>query len=507
MNTSRSLVLLLAIACLGALFSGCTGLDHDAPDPSPDGDAPQEEERSEIGDAAGDGEWNESGESFDRDAAEGDTPENADLNPFPYSKGDACMAAPHLVETLPDETFDIGPYVMNLTGQSAVIMWRDSSLRAGRVRFGEDAAHLDRLDEETLADHQFSARAYRLPPQLPTRDENGDERLQSFIRDLGVVHRVEINGLEPNTRYYYRVESAERTTATLLFFTAPTSNQGFRFVLVGDSQGNPDLFGRLAQHFSASAPALILHTGDAVLNSTVADAYKTELFDPLRALLHHVPLYLTMGNHDAESPNWYALTRYPNDNKDPSRASTYSFVYGNTYFLVINTNRDYVPQNGHPSALSRHIESELASPAAQKATWRIAVTHHPAYTDGWWAPDDCHYMGARGIQLWLMGLLEKNHFHLLLSGHAHEYERGQVGSVLTIVSGGGGGVLDRFCRRVPEVSVASYVHHYVELTMGCRELSLRALDLEGKILDRVTLAADPYGKIISADPPNTPPLP
>ena len=54
---------------------------------------------------------------------------------------------------------------------------------------------------------------------------------------------------------------------------------------------------------------MILHTGDVTLNGDNPSDYSTMLFKPLKKFTPYVPMLVTIGNHDVESPMFYKYFR------------------------------------------------------------------------------------------------------------------------------------------------------------------------------------------------------
>ncbi len=75
---------------------------------------------------------------------------------------------------------------------------------------------------------------------------------------------------------------------------------------------------------------------------------------------------------------------------------------------------------------------------------------------------------------WLLPLMAEHDFHLYLTGHTHDYERGESHGVTHIIAGGGGASLDEWCSDVPEVEVIALKHHYLNIEAGCDQLLIEA---------------------------------
>jgi hypothetical protein len=117
------------------------------------------------------------------------------------------------------------------------------------------------------------------------------------------------------------------------------------------------------------------------------------------------------------------------------------------------------------------------------ARWRIAAFHHPPITELW--DGGCYYPRRQELDE-TVALLQAARTDLLLCGHAHGYQRGQLGTMTFVVTGGGGGYLDRVCWDLPEIQVALPVHHALLIDASDTVLTVRAIGTDGKELDRAT---------------------
>lgn len=357
-----------------------------------------------------------------------------------------------------DETFRKGPYIMHTTVNSSVVMWETADSCDGTVLYG------------------------KLPAEL---------NLQAVHPGAASVHEVTLEGLVPDSRYYYQARSCGRTSAVHHLYTAPPAGTPVRFTIWGDSQSHPEISSRIVKAMAARHPYFTLHVGDVVGDGSIESQWQDELFTPLRPLGHHVPTYIAMGNHERNSHFFYRYVSYPNAGTEVGE-SNYAFTYGNVFVLIFNAQHIYFPIAGTETPLSSWIREQASSAAAQRATWRIAAAHQPGYSESW-SPGGCaNYDGTEAIRNWLLPLLAENDFHAYLSGHTHAYERAQVDGMTQLISGGAGGGLDEWCRDLAVTEVVRLEHHYVLAEAGCQELtfSAYALSADEAPFDTYTIKAD-----------------
>lgn len=371
-----------------------------------------------------------------------------------------CVAPGRPVAYAPDPTFAKGPYLMHTTPTSAVVMWESAASGPGAVSWSSGGQPSRRMVEE--APHR--------------------------------VHAVRLTGLEPDTRYSYRVSVHGERSRVHAFWTAPRPGSPIRYTVWGDSRSQPPFAAAIVRDMAAFDPYLNINVGDVVSHGDARDEWGHQYFEPLRGLGHSVPSYVAIGNHERDDPNFYRFVSYPHPPGDPAHESYYSFTYGNTFFLVIDTNKPLTPdETGQLPAQARWLLRELKSEAARQATWRVAFGHHPAFSEGWSSRRCRRYAGSDRIRDHVLPLLAEHAFHVYFAGHTHDYERGMWDGMLHVVTGGGGARLDTQCRDLDAVEVFAAVHHHVRVEATCEELRIEAIDTAGDVIDRVLLLADEPG--------------
>ncbi len=368
-----------------------------------------------------------------------------------------------IVDNNPDETFDLGPYLMVPTPTSIVIKWRTLEEEEGAVLFGKE----------------------------------GTDEFEVLEGKASLIHAVLLEGLEPDTRYIYQVRSGERTSLEHHFYTAPKPGGSFQFAAWGDNQGGTPFFD-VVDAVTADNPHVIIGLGDHVPNGQVVEHWKDHWFGPARALFHEVPLFAAIGNHAYNGPTWYDLMEYQKLSVNPNEETVYSWTYGNAFFLVVDTNGLFFDVGNMETDWSKWIKKELESPEAKAATWRIAYAHEPGADEESWA-EECGGVLNTGIRVWLLPLLEEHDFHLYMAGHVHLYERTMVGNILHVIGGGGGGGLEE-CETPSPVSTLFVRHFFLRGLVGCDSLRLEAVGLDGEVFDWVELGAGEPGNIIDQGP-------
>ncbi len=246
------------------------------------------------------------------------------------------------------------------------------------------------------------------------------------------IHEVRLEELAPGTRYAYRVESEGKVGRGELV-TAPGPTEPFSFIVFGDTRSNPGPHRSLVERIRREVPDFLLLTGDMVDDGSKETDWQM-FFDIERELLAENVFFPAVGNHDRHGRNRGAdaYRRYlsvPGDSPSPERY--YAFTYGNSRFLVLDSNE-------HSFALTDQtawLEKELRLAAADTAiAHRFVVMHHPPYSTS------LHGGQPELREMWTP-IFERYGVEAVFSGHDHTYEHAFKHGVRYFVSGGGGAPL------------------------------------------------------------------
>lgn len=141
----------------------------------------------------------------------------------------------------------------------------------------------------------------------------------------GQFIQLKIDGLEPDTRYYYQVSHRLPGSASLtfrnegFFHTARVPGSTFTFTVQADphmdNQSDTAVYERCLQNQLADKPDFMIDLGDIIMTDKLKNSSNKVPFDtiPFRCRLmrkyydqicHSVPLLLVLGNHEGES-GWY----------------------------------------------------------------------------------------------------------------------------------------------------------------------------------------------------------
>jgi predicted phosphodiesterase len=313
-------------------------------------------------------------------------------------------------------------------------------------------------------------------------------------RGAVTTHELRVTGLDPATTYRYRVGSTDgRRSLTWSFRTAPETgdNPPISFVVWGDNQDGPGVFGTLTPRMAGHDPDFAVSVGDVVQNGTRAE-YRSQLFAPLTPLGRRAPLLITAGNHEYYRDS--TTTLFEEYMSQPGDEHCFGWAYGDLYFMFVDTERSVNP--GSPQ--DRCIREALGTREAVEATFRIAVFHIPPRIEFWFGgrlafPTSISAPQVREI---LEPLLASLNVDVAFSGHNHlyAYTPRTAGGTTFFTTGGGGGRIDTNSAlwRVgtwPQITVQIHEHHYLHVEVEDAVMTVRAIGTDGRQLDRQVIEA------------------
>ena len=421
--------------------------------------------------------WDENGEDNEFDIAAA-----AVLN-YPITAEEAEQMGGYGHE-FPQPPVDwMNPYLQTMTSSSVYICWHSDNVSSSIVEYGTSPS----LDLQTTGTYEnISGKKW---------------------------HTVQLTDLEPNTEYYYHCISETDTSAISRFRTRKlpgTANTHIRFVLIGDTRNDSYMThniseiieGQLTDDYGQdwqNEVDMVINVGDIVTIGSVVDQYTNEYFLPFSNLTNKVPFYVSIGNHENESPNYYKYMKYEELTGDPYdpphnfNEKFYTFRYGSCQFIALNSNIPYrIPQQ--TEWLENILESCETDP---NIDFVFTFCHHPGHTEIW--PEG----NTDYIQDDIISLLKNYSKSTMLSyGHSHDYEHGIVELNATnpqynndmhlVLSGGGGCPLDRWGmysdqQDYPEIycTLDHYDYSIIDIDVDDKSYSARTYSLghPDKVLD------------------------
>jgi hypothetical protein len=337
-----------------------------------------------------------------------------------------------------------GPYLQNVKPDGITVMWETSRPVAGSVLYGL-----------------------------------GGELANEVATESGVrIHEVHLTGLSPATDYSYQVTFDDGSSNVHTFSTAVADGSSFRFATYGDNKDGPMIHERVADAVLAKQPAFVLHNGDLVNRGYIEKQWGLLFFGPARRLLHSVPLYPVLGNHEERAQlvfDYFSL---------PGNEAWYSFDFGNAHFVVLDSpNEDQMEID---SEQVRWLQDDLAN---STATWKFVNFHHPLFSSGGFY----HASTRLKYKNLLHPIFERYGVDFVFNGHDHDYERtrpigsGDSGHKVTYVVAGNGGTGLRWVGAREWTVHSQRVFGFVTVDIDGTRLHLQSHTPDGDVIDELIL--------------------
>lgn len=318
-----------------------------------------------------------------------------------------------------------GPYLQNVTTDGFTVMWVSDIDALGWVELApDDGTHFYHEDR----------------PKYYDMTGNG-------INPLTRIHTVRITGLQPGTRYRYRIMmkglrafNGERD----ILFTKPYGADVYRskppvvttvheeydklhFAVVNDIHEHDKELRELFKDARGQYDFVVFN-GDmtSVINREmhIAESY---LKSAAELFANETPLYVTRGNHEyrgLDAIRWLSWYQFPGGR------TYYTFQYGQFFFIALDSGEDKPDSDiEYQGMLStgQHLREEAewlrqvtASDAFKNAKVRIVFSHIPPRQKGW--------LGDQQVCDLFVPVLNEAGIDLMICAHEHRYSYCPVGT-------------------------------------------------------------------------------
>lgn len=322
-----------------------------------------------------------------------------------------------------------GPYLQQQTSNSINVKWRTDVAATSKVYYGTDENNL-------------------------TQSVSGS--------GTATDHDVAITGLQPFTKYFYKIESngtvLSGSVSDHYFTTAPTPGtvQPIRVWSIGDfGKGNEKqraVRDSYLQYSAGTHTDVWLWNGDNAYQNGTDDEYQQKVFDSIYGyadLFKRLPFYPTPGNHDylsvcgipcntdprQHSGPYYDIVTVPTQaeagGKESDLENYYSFDYGNVHFISLNSelgsttaaydwNGVYSAANFDNAPMKQWLIQDLEQ---NTLPWVVAYWHQCPYSKGSHDTDDFWEVYIKAMRENIVPLLESYGVDVIITGHSHVYER------------------------------------------------------------------------------------
>ncbi len=303
------------------------------------------------------------------------------------------------------QTIDRGPYLQTVTTESIFIKWRTDIPTNSKVWYGDSPSNLN----------------LTLSSGVSVED-----------------HEILIDGLNTNTTYFYAVGNSNGQMVggddSHYFKTTPDTSgiQTIRAWVLGDAgtanTDQRDVRDAYYNFIGEEHTDAILMLGDNAYTDGTQSEYQLAVFEDMyeEKLINSV-MWSTFGNHDGNSSisttqtgPYYEIFTFPKNGEAgglPSETEAYySFDYGNTHFISINSDDIDADPEGD---MVQWLENDLNSTTQE---WIVAFFHHPPYTGEGGNESDIKTSSTE-MRENIVPVLEAGEVDLVLSGHTHAYQR------------------------------------------------------------------------------------
>lgn len=372
------------------------------------------------------------------------------VSPIPfslmYSSNSQTPTMQHSQAVLADTPFFArGPTINMVTNESALVFWRTDGITNATVWYGLNESVIETVVNTTL-----------------TTD-----------------HRIRLEGLEIDSKYFYKAVSNNTESALYHFRTAPPDGEDFKMIIVGDNRPTsvsyiqPDEFKQLAQMIIDEEPHIVVMTGDYVLDvsndherNLAGWAAFTNISDSIG---HYAPIYAVVGNHDTGAKTGGLLLDYYFDafEQYDEPSTYYSFDYAGVHFTLLNT-EEFNKEGRITGAQYTWLVNDLQS--TNSAT-KYIFGHRPMYPLSHLG-DSIDSNPEERVRL--QQLFEDQNVTAYVCGHDHLFNRLTVNGLVHIISGGGGAPLYN-------TQWGGGYHHYLRVNTSYSHVNISSIKLNGAI--------------------------
>jgi hypothetical protein len=223
-------------------------------------------------------------------------------------------------------------------------------------------------------------------------------------------------------------------------------------------------------------PDLVITVGDNNYPDGAAGTIAANITEHYGRFIDEKRFFPTLGNHDMTTDFGQPYFDYF---ELPGNERYYDFVQGDVHFFALNSDWREADGIGSGSRQAAWLQEGLA---ASNAAWQVVYFHAPPYVS----------MEAKQVAA-LRWPFAQWGADLVLSGHAHLYERLHVEGIPYLVNGLGGGGIYPFDEQPYPGSQLRFNDDYgallLEATAG--SLTLQFVTRAGTVVDRLTLSQVP----------------
>ncbi len=329
-------------------------------------------------------------------------------------------------------SFSISPYIQETASTGVKIRWERTLGSGAKVRVGK----LNSDNELEFSSVLLKKEAFRI-----------------HRKKLG-LYEAEIDGLLPNTNYYYQVIQGDDQSSVYNFKTVNDKRENFSFLVMADAQHGHEVTTRIVQESviyhtfinnqdrANYPPRFSLFPGDLVQHGILKRDWKKHFFNPLAPLLHRLAVYPVKGNHEMGRIFFNQYFSLPRQTSLKSHYNYYFFDYSNVRFINLDTTRAYRNRKQ-----LKWLETALREAEKNNEIDFIVLQFHHPYKSEAWNYGNTKFTGE--IEEILVKSARKHQKPIVyFNGHTHAYSRGhKLNSRLSMITAGPiGGAIDTWDR-------------------------------------------------------------
>jgi len=312
------------------------------------------------------------------------------------------------------------------------------------------------------------------------------------------IYNANLNGLDPDTRYFFIYGNNEEWSGERSFETAPVERSHIRIIAGGDSRTNHDVRDKISLIMSRYNPDLVLHSGDFVEDGLKRDLWMdflnhTDVYWVTNKGLT-IPIIPAIGNHDTGGENYRSLFALPGDEL------WYSLDYGpDIHIIVLSTESDVDELDKQTEWLKSDLEGHSNYP------WILVMFHRNVLRNH-------HREWLYAYHNWVP-LFDKYEVDVVINGHSHNYmrskpinwTRSQIQAqdsykegIMYLVSGGWGAPLYESVQGWWVANTTKKNHFMLMDFYANGTLELKSIDDENRTFDSVILekSLPDYGEMM-----------
>lgn len=275
-------------------------------------------------------------------------------------------------------------------------------------------------------------------------------------RPIGTLHQVKISGLNPGTKYRYRIyqqavlkdEGNKRVVLGEVFGNDILRNEPYsiktlnkkasdcRFSVFNDIHERDSIFNLLAASIPKKETDFAIFNGDMLTQiETREQIEEGYLRSASKQFASDIPLFAVRGNHENRgSASYDFMSFFPSNNGLPY----YVVQHGPAFVIFMDCGEDKPDSDIRFYGLSltdqlREEQAEwlnkiIETDDFKEAAYKIVILHIPPISNGWY--------GAQEINRLFVPILNKANIDVMLSGHEHKIrviDKGKQGNNFPVI--------------------------------------------------------------------------